>query len=83
MNDNEVELLHYSNYCVCSWYDCAHFIIGMAIVQMKLNPITIAQYPTPAQRPHFSVLCKEKIKGKYGIESKHWSTSLEIFLSME
>jgi dTDP-4-dehydrorhamnose reductase len=81
LNNDDVELLHYSNDGMCSWYDFAHFIFEKPNVHIKLNPITTEQYPTPAQRPHFSVLSKEKIRSKYAIEAKHWATSLEDYLA--
>jgi dTDP-4-dehydrorhamnose reductase len=36
-----------------------------------------SEYPTPAARPHYSVLDKTKIKQTYGIEIPYWEESLK------
>ena len=40
-------------------------------------PIPSCDYPTPAERPAFSILSKAKIKATYGVKIPHWETSLE------
>ena len=80
LKNENVELLHYSNDGACSWYDFAHFIFEKSNLKIKLNPIDTEQYPTPAKRPYFSLLSKEKIKTVYGVESKHWVVSLSNYL---
>ncbi|MGL4908725.1 MAG: dTDP-4-dehydrorhamnose reductase [Bacteroidales bacterium] len=67
---------HYSNEGVCSWYDFATEIMHLAKLPCKLRPIEGVEYPTPAPRPHYSVLNKRKIKSKYKIDIPHWQTSL-------
>lgn len=67
---------HYANEGVTSWYDFARAIFEMRNLPCKVNPILSAQYPTPAQRPHFSVLDKAKIKAAFGLEIPHWRDSL-------
>ena len=47
------------------------------ITSCKVEPIHTADYPTLAQRPHFSVLDKTKIKNTYNIEIPYWRDSLE------
>ena len=44
---------------------------------MTVNPITTADYPTPAQRPKNSVLCCEKIADVYGIAPDPWRDRLQ------
>jgi len=67
---------HYSNEGVCSWYDFAKAIFDIKDVTCKVNPIVTAQYPTPAKRPHFSLLNKTKIKEAFGLEIPYWRDSL-------
>ena len=43
----------------------------------KVLPIRSEDYPTPAKRPHYSVLDKTKIKNELGITIPHWKESLE------
>ena len=83
LKNEKVELLHYSNDGACTWYDFAHFIFEKSGLSIKLNPIATEQYPTPAKRPFYSVLSKEKIKAKYGVEVKHWERSLSDYLDKQ
>ncbi|MEJ2414807.1 MAG: dTDP-4-dehydrorhamnose reductase [Sulfurimonas sp.] len=57
-----VEIYNYSNEGVLSWYDFAKEIMRMAKLKCKVNPIETKEYPTPATRPHYSLLNKAKIK---------------------
>ena len=71
-------IFHFSNEGVCSWYDFTKAIHRMAgISTCKVSPIHTDQYPTPAPRPHYSVLDKSKIKETFGIEIPYWEDSLE------
>ena len=75
-----VEVYHYSNEGVCSWYDFANAIFEISVLPVKLKPIETSQYPTPAARPFFSVLNKNKIKEKYHIKIPYWRYSVESCL---
>ncbi len=68
---------NYSNEGVASWYDFAQAIFDLSNVDCHVVPIETQDYPTPAQRPPFSVLNKTKIKNFFGIEIPHWRESLE------
>ncbi len=65
INNDKVEIYNYSNEGIVSWYDFAKEIMKMAKLDCKINPIETFQYPTPAIRPHFSLLNKSKIKIYY------------------
>jgi dTDP-4-dehydrorhamnose reductase len=67
---------HYSNEGVTSWYDFAQAIFDIRQLPCKVLPIETREYPTPAQRPPFSVLNKSKIKTQLGIAIPHWRESL-------
>lgn len=70
-------IYHYSNEGVCSWYDFAKVIFDLGgISTCTLKPLHTEEYPTPAARPHFSVLDKSKIKRVYGVEVPYWVDSL-------
>ena len=77
ISNNAVEVFHYSNEGVCSWYDFAKAIFEIKGITIKVNPIFRAQYPTSADRPFYSVLKKKKVKTMYQIKIPHWKTSLE------
>ena len=80
IENKKVEIYHYSNEGVLSWYDFAKEIMRMAKIDCTINPIETCQYPTPAKRPHYSLLNKAKIKKEFGIEIPYWKDSLSICL---
>ena len=71
-------IYHFSNEGAISWYDftmAIHRIAG--ITTCHVLPCMTKDYPTPATRPHYSVLDKSKIKTTLGIEIPYWEESLE------
>ncbi len=70
------EIFHYSNEGVCSWYDFAIAIFKAAPIRCKVNPIETKDYPTPAKRPHYSLLNKAKIKNTFNLSIPYWRDSL-------
>ncbi len=78
---------HYTNSGVASWYDFALAIfqeaktLGMPLSIEIVNPITTADYPTPAVRPAYSVLNCQKITRALGHSPPHWRESLKAMLS--
>ena len=73
---------HYSNEGVCSWYDFTKMIFALGgITTCRLKPLHTDEYPTPAARPHYSVLDKTKIKKTYGIDVPYWVDSLRECIS--
>lgn len=76
-------IYHYSNEGVCSWYDFTKAIFDLAgITTCCLKPLHTDEYPTPAARPHYSVLDKTKIKHTYGVKVPHWMDSLRECIKM-
>ena len=75
------ELVHYSNEGVCSWYDFAKAIFELAEVDCVVSPIETKDYPTPAARPHYSLLNKAKIKQRYNLTIPYWKDSLQQCLN--
>ena len=68
---------HFSNEGVISWYDFTKAIHRLAgISGCHVRPLHTAEYPTPAARPHYSVLDKTKIKEAYALEIPYWEESL-------
>ena len=68
---------HFSNEGVISWYDFTKAIHRIAgITTCHVRPLHTSEYPTPANRPHYSVLDKTKIKQTYNLEGPYWEESL-------
>ena len=73
---------HFSNEGVISWYDFTKAIHRIAgITTCHVRPLHTSEYPTPAARPHYSVLDKTKIKQTYGLEIPYWEESLRECIS--
>ncbi len=81
IENDSVEIYNYSNEGVLSWYDFAKEIMRMAKLDCKINPIETKQYPTPAARPHYSLLNKSKIKEDFDITIPYWKDSLDECLT--
>jgi len=71
-------IYHFSNEGVASWYDFAESIFETARVACKVVPVLSEEFPTAAQRPHYSVLNKSKIKATFNLEIPYWKESLKI-----
>ncbi|MBS0011623.1 MAG: dTDP-4-dehydrorhamnose reductase [Bacteroidales bacterium] len=73
-------IYHYSNEGQCTWYEFACEIKKIMGLDIKIMPVSTAEYPLPALRPSYSVLRLDKIKNTYNIEIPSWQYSLEKFL---
>jgi len=80
-NPEHYGIYHYSDEGVCSWYDFAKEICSGVGHLCDVRPCRTADYPTPAVRPHYSVLDKTKFKTTFGIEVPHWRESLLTCIS--
>jgi dTDP-4-dehydrorhamnose reductase len=69
-------IYHYSNEGVITWHEFAVVIQQYTHLNCTVHPITTEQYPTPAKRPKYSVMDKEKIQQTFGIELQPWKSSL-------
>ncbi len=76
--DAENETYHFSNEGVCSWYDFAKAIFEGSDVECAVNPIETKDYPTPAIRPHYSLMNKAKIKVDLNLTIPYWKDSLKL-----
>ena len=69
-------IYNYSNEGRISWYDFALAIRDAIGSPCTVHPISTAQYPTPAKRPHYSLLNKTRIHEVYDISIPEWHSSL-------
>jgi dTDP-4-dehydrorhamnose reductase len=70
-------IYHYSNEGMITWYEFAEAIKEITSGTTIIHPITTAEFPTPAKRPAWSVLDKQKIVDTFGIELQEWKESLK------
>lgn len=77
---------NYTSSGVTSWYDFAIAIfeeaaaVGFPLQVQRVIPIATEEYPTPAQRPAFSVLNLKKTSALLGSHPPHWRQSLRKML---
>ncbi len=65
-----------------TWYEFARKIFVLSENDnIKLNPINTVDYPTPAQRPMYSVLSNEKLNKHFNLQMPQWEDSLARCLS--
>ncbi|MBC8284732.1 MAG: dTDP-4-dehydrorhamnose reductase [Nitrospinae bacterium] len=62
-----------------TWYGFAKEILKLsgAIEKTKLVPIPTSDYPTPATRPPYSLLCNDKVQRVFNIQLPHWQDALK------
>jgi dTDP-4-dehydrorhamnose reductase len=73
-------IFHYSSEGRISWYEFALAIRDAIGSPCIVNPIPTAQYPSPAKRPHYSLLDKTRIRDTYQLPIPEWHASLVICL---
>ena len=79
--------LHWSDAGVASWYDFAVAIgelassKGLVEHAAEVIPITSAEYPTPAQRPSYSLLDCTRTRQLLGLSAEHWRHALESVMA--
>jgi len=79
-NKWEPGIYHYSNEGEISWYDFAMDVKEMGQKSCEIKGIPASSYPTPAERPAYSLLDKSKITAVYGIVPVEYKTSLRIMM---
>jgi dTDP-4-dehydrorhamnose reductase len=70
-------IYHFSNEGEISWYEFALDIQEIGGFDCVLGGIPSSDYPTPAQRPHYSLLDKSKITTTFGVVVPGYRESLE------
>ena len=75
--ESQNKVFHFSNEGACSWYDFAKTIFELSGIQCEVSPIETKDYPTPAIRPHYSLLNKAKIKQTFDLKIPYWKDTLQ------
>jgi dTDP-4-dehydrorhamnose reductase len=73
-------LYHVSAEGQCSWFEFAQTIFELEKTNVDLHPVCTAEFPSSAQRPAFSVLSKEKLRG-LGLVMPGWKEGLARYLA--
>lgn len=80
-------VFHFSDSGAASWYDFAVAIeeeasaMGLLEKRTSVVPIATANFPTPAKRPHFSILDKSDTWAALGAPGPHWRSNLRLMLN--
>ena len=80
-------IYHWSDAGVASWYDFAIAIQslgrckGLLSTYIPVKPIITSDYPTPAKRPHYSLLSSIKLQHALNITPTHWREQLNVMLT--
>lgn len=80
INTDKFGIYHCTNSGSCSWYEFAKAIFEESGKNIKINALTTDQYPTPAERPHYSVLENMSLQINGFTPIRPWRESLKIFL---
>ena len=86
LKDDICGIFNYTNSGVASWYDLAVATfaeaeeLGFPLKIERVLPISTAEFPTPTERPAYSVLSKAKITAAIGVYPPYWRDSLRKML---
>jgi dTDP-4-dehydrorhamnose reductase len=75
-NNFQPGIYHFSNSGEINWHTFASAIKSAKHFSCNVHAIPTSQYPTPAKRPAYSVMSKEKIVSTFNIRLKDWQESL-------
>jgi len=75
-NNFQPGIYHFSNDGEINWHTFATAIKKVKQLSCNVHPIPSSQYPTPAKRPAYSVMSKDKIQSVFHIQLKAWEESL-------
>lgn len=80
-------IYHWSDAGVASWYDFAVAIqdvaleLGLLKAAVPIKPVATAAYPTPAERPTYSLLDARRTLETFGVSREHWRRQLKAMLT--
>lgn len=67
---------HFVNAGEASWCELARFVFARAGMDVEVEAITTADYPTPAKRPANSRLATDKLRRTFGIAPRPWRDAI-------
>jgi len=84
--DSYQGIYHWTDGASISWYEFAQEIQNQAIQEgllskaIPINPISTSEYPTPAQRPAYSVLDRSRALAEFDCPVEDWKAQLNLVL---
>jgi dTDP-4-dehydrorhamnose reductase len=75
-------IYHYSNSGAISWYDFAVAIGEMIQSNCAVAKIGSEAFPTPAKRPHYSLMDCSSIIQDFGVKQPGWKESLAVCIPL-
>ena len=79
-------VIHWCDAGAASWYDVAVAVgelgveLGLLQQAARVKPIATSDYPTPAQRPSYSLLDCQGSRASLGLQGQHWRSALRDVL---
>ena len=79
-------VMHWSDAGAASWYGVAVAVgrigaeLGLSEAPAEVQAITTADYPTPAERPAYSLLDCTRTRAALELEGEHWQQALKAVL---
>ena len=70
---------HFTNSGVCSWHEFAAAILEGAGKSVKVTPISTEEYPTPTERPKYSVLRHYRMELMGLDKARPWQETVKEF----
>lgn len=83
--DDWAGTVHFCGAPATTWWDFAQAIVARAraytpLRAREITPITTQDYPTPAQRPAYSILACDRLQQHYGLAPPDWRDGLDSTL---
>jgi dTDP-4-dehydrorhamnose reductase len=75
-------IVHYADRPECTWFDFAAEIIRQLGAEVKMVPVTTAEFPRPAARPAYSVLSTAAYERITGRKPESWVEGLREYLQV-
>lgn len=81
LKQNESGLFHCTDAGQVTWYEFACEIFQQCGMEVDVTAVPSTEYPTPAKRPHCSLLDCSKLEATIGTSLPDWKQSLSAYLS--
>ena len=80
LRNDDRGLIHLTNTGSCTWYEFARKALDLVDLDVDLEPISSADYPTRARRPKDSSLVSIRLNGLFNCGLRPWQEALKAYL---